>query len=68
MVSYQQLYFVAKMFTIEMVPIRYSIGLMVKNKYRMSKNERERNCFREHTLENCVQESGIETVRKRVSE
>ena len=56
------------MFTIEMVPIRYSIGLMVKNKYRMSKNERERNCFREHTLENCVQESGIETVRKRVSE
>ena len=23
------------MFTIEMVPIRYSIGLMVKNKYRM---------------------------------
>ena len=56
------------MFTIEMVPIGYSIGLMVKKKYRLSKNERERKCFREHTLETCVQESGIETVRKRVSE
>ena len=38
------------MFTIEMVPIRYSIGLMVKNKYRMSKNERERENASENIL------------------
>lgn len=38
------------MFTIEMVPIGYSIGLMVKNKYRMSKNERERENASENIL------------------